>query len=77
MISLHKTENDNIYTPDVYLNKDKIKVKIKNTSFFKDKFGFESGIDITNDNQVLYRKNFVIKNIIFVSNLIFTFLIPE
>ena len=54
--------------------KDKIKGKIKNTSFFKDKFGFESGIDITNDNQVLYRKNFVIKNIIFVSNLIFTFL---
>ena len=35
-------------------------------------FGFESGIDITNDNQVLYRKNVVIKNIIFVSNLIYT-----
>lgn len=35
-------------------------------------FGFESGIDITNDNQVLYRKNIVIKNIIFVSNLIYT-----
>lgn len=35
-------------------------------------FGFESGIDITNDTQVLYRKNVVIKNIIFVSNLIFT-----
>ncbi len=35
-------------------------------------FGFESGIDITNDTQVLYRKNIVIKNIIFVSNLIFT-----
>ena len=27
MISLHKTENDNIYTPDVYLNKDKIMLK--------------------------------------------------
>lgn len=35
-------------------------------------FGFESGIDITDDCQVLYRKNVVIKNIIFVSNLIYT-----
>ncbi len=35
-------------------------------------FGFESGIDIANETQVLYRKNVVIKNIILVSNLIFT-----
>lgn len=35
-------------------------------------FGFESGIDIVNETQVLYRKNIVIKNIIFLSNLIFT-----
>lgn len=35
-------------------------------------FGFESNIDITNDTQVLFRKNVVIKNIIFVSNLVYT-----
>lgn len=35
-------------------------------------FGFESGIDIANETQVLFRKNVVIKNIIFVSNLVFT-----
>lgn len=58
----------------IFKLKDKLKRTIKNTSFFKEKFGFESGIDITNDNQVLYRKNVVIKNIIFVSNLIFTLL---
>jgi len=52
--------------------KNKIQQKIKNNNFFQSKFGFESGIDITNDNQVLYRKNVVIKNIVFVSNLIYT-----
>lgn len=35
-------------------------------------FGFEKGIDITNDKQVLFRRNVVIKNIIFLSNLIYT-----
>ncbi len=49
-----------------------LKSKIKNNKLFSNMFGFESGIDITNDNQVLYRKNIVIKNIIFVSNLVFT-----
>ena len=52
--------------------KSKIQSKIKNNTFFTSRFGFESGIDITNDNQVLYRKNVVIKNIIFVSNLVYT-----
>lgn len=52
--------------------KNKIQSKIKNNTFFTSRFGFESGIDITNDNQVLYRKNVVIKNIVFVSNLIYT-----
>lgn len=52
--------------------KSKIKSKIKNNTLFKSLFGFESGIDITDDNQVLYRKNVVIKNIIFVANLIYT-----
>ncbi len=49
-----------------------LKAKIKNNKFFSNAFGFESGIDITDDTKVLYRKNIVIKNIIFVSNLIFT-----
>ena len=52
--------------------KNKIKSKLRTNTFFNTHFGFESGIDITNDNQVLYRKNVVIKNIIFVSNLILT-----
>lgn len=52
--------------------KTKIQSKIKNNTFFTSRFGFESGIDITNDNQVLYRKNVVIKNIVFVSNLVYT-----
>ena len=49
-----------------------LKSKLKNIKLFDNMFGFESGVDITNDNQVLYRKNVVIKNIIFVSNLIYT-----
>ena len=52
--------------------KSRITKKITNNTFFKSMFGFESGIDITDDNQVLYRKNVVIKNIIFVTNLIYT-----
>ena len=52
--------------------KNKIKIKIKNNTFFNKQFGFEVGIDITNDNQVLYRKNTVIKNIIFLSNIFYT-----
>ena len=57
-------------------NKISLKDKIlKNTFFsklFANYFGFESGIDITNDTQVLYRKNYVIKNIVFVSNMIYS-----
>ena len=52
--------------------KNKIKAKIKNNTFFNKQFGFEVGIDITDDNQVLYRKNTVIKNIIFLSNIFYT-----
>lgn len=38
-------------------------------------FGFENGIDITDDVAVLNRRNIVIKNIIFVSNLFYSFLL--
>ncbi len=51
---------------------DKIKSKIKNNALFDKYFSLESGIDITDDNQVLYRKNVVIKNIIFFSNILYT-----
>lgn len=47
-------------------------LKMKINKFFSDRFGFEKGIDITDETLVLYRKNVVIKNIIFVSNLIYT-----
>ena len=39
---------------------------------FNDFFSFEKGIDPTNETQVLYRKNLVIKNIIFLSNMVYT-----
>jgi hypothetical protein len=52
--------------------KSKIQQVIKDNKFFINNFGFESGIDITNDTQVLYRKNYVIKNIVFISNLIYS-----
>ncbi len=35
-------------------------------------FGFEQGVDITNDVAVLFRRNVVIKNIIFLSNIMYT-----
>ncbi|MBU1143087.1 MAG: hypothetical protein KKH92_05495 [Firmicutes bacterium] len=35
-------------------------------------FGFEQGVDITDDVAVLYRRNVVIKNIVFVSNLMYS-----
>lgn len=38
-------------------------------------FSFEKGIDITNDTAVLYRKNIVIKNIIFLSNWAYTIIL--
>lgn len=57
-------------------NKMSFKERLAGSKFFSkifaNYFGFESGIDITNDTQVLYRKNYVIKNIVFVSNLIYS-----
>lgn len=50
----------------------KLRNKLKNSQFFNNRFGFESNIDITNETEVLYRKNVVIKNIIFLSNIIYT-----
>ena len=52
--------------------KTKLQNKIRNNTLYQRYFGFENGIDITDDKQVQYRKNVVIKNIIFVSNMIYT-----
>lgn len=41
-------------------------------AYFSNMFGFEKGIDIANDCAVLFRKNIVIKNIVFLSNLFYT-----
>lgn len=38
-------------------------------------FGFETGIDITNEVAVLHRRNVVIKNIIFVSNIFYSLIL--
>lgn len=58
----------------------KNKLKISNINerlkkFFAKYFGFEVGVDITNDVAVLHRRNVVIKNIIFLSNLFYTSLL--
>ena len=57
------------------LDKDKkgisIKLKKLGNNIFSKFFGFEEGIDITDDVAVLNRRNIVIKNIIFVSKYIF------
>ena len=49
-----------------------IKSRLKNSKTFDNLFGFESGVDITNETKVLYRRNNVIKRIIFLSNLVFS-----
>ena len=38
-------------------------------------FGFEQGVDITDDVAVLYRRNYVIKNIVFLSNIMYTIIL--
>ena len=49
-----------------------LKSKFKNNKTFDNWFGFESGVDITDETKVLYRRNNVIKRIIFLSNLVFS-----
>ena len=49
-----------------------LKSRLKNSKTFDNLFGFESGVDITDETKVLYRRNNVIKRIIFLSNLVFS-----
>jgi len=44
-------------------------------NFFASLFGFESDIDITDDVMVLHRRNIVIKNIIFLSNIVYSIIL--
>ncbi len=46
--------------------------KIKQTNLYNNLFGFENNIDINDDVAVLFRKNVVIKNIVLISNFIYT-----
>lgn len=55
--------------------KAKISIKEKLNKFFSNSFGFESNIDISDETQVLYRRNVVIKNIIFLTNLLYTIIL--
>lgn len=55
------------------MKKDKFKNFTKN--FFSRLFGFEENIDITDDVMVLHRRNIVIKNIIFLSNIVYSIIL--
>lgn len=46
--------------------------KFKFKGFWKKMFSIEQDVDITDDTAMLYRRNIVVKNIIFFSNLIYT-----
>ena len=39
--------------------------------FFINRFSFEAGVDILDETQVLYRRNKVIRNIIWITNIVF------
>lgn len=51
------------------------RIKTFGRDFFAKFFGFEQGIDITDDVAVLFRKNVVIKNIIFVTNIMYSIIL--
>jgi len=55
--------------------KDKMNVKALGKGFFAKYFGFEQGVDITDDVAVLFRRNVVIKNIVFVSNIMYSIIL--
>ncbi len=52
-----------------FLKKDKV------NTFFEKNFSFEKGIDLSDNVEVLFRRNIVIKNIILVSNLLYSFIL--
>ncbi len=60
-------------------NLEKVNKKNKISEFFSNiflkYFSFETGIDISDETQVLYKRNKVIKNIIFVTNWLYTIIL--
>ena len=44
-------------------------------SFFERNFSFEHGVDLNDEVEVLFRRNIVIKNIIFVSNIVYSIIL--
>ena len=59
----------------VKTNKKFAKIKQKIDNWFSNLFGFEANVDLSNDVEVLHRRNIVIKNIIFVTNLLYTIIL--
>ena len=59
--------------------KKKLNISNKIASFFvrifQKYFSFENGIDISNETQVLYRRNRVIKNIVLITNLLYSIIL--
>lgn len=55
--------------------RDKINVKTLGKGIFAKYFGFEQGVDITDDVAVLFRRNVVIKHIVFISNLMYSIIL--
>ncbi|MGE4320845.1 MAG: hypothetical protein AB7E61_05325 [Acholeplasmataceae bacterium] len=53
----------------------KFGIKLFGREIFAKFFGFEQGIDITDDVAVLFRKNVVIKNIIFITNMMYSLIL--
>ena len=53
-------------------NKERIRKDNRFLKFFRDRFSFDENVDLTDKCSVLSRRNIVIKNIIFLVNLVFT-----
>lgn len=49
--------------------------KVNISQFLARYFSFEHGVDLNDEVEVLYRRNIVIKNIIFVSNIVYSFIL--
>jgi hypothetical protein len=52
-----------------------LKLFKKIISFFERNFSFEHGVDLNDEVEVLFRRNIVIKNIIFVSNIVYSIIL--
>ena len=53
----------------------KLKMFKKVMSFFERNFSFEHGVDLNDEVEVLFRRNIVIKNIILVSNIVYSIIL--